>query len=382
MSVRLTVSDLQASRISAALNVCPDDERFYQWLNEAENLMLGQGRWWGSIAEARFCVRDCMLTWPREVANVEQINVCGQNVDTQGGWYNFVRFLPVTMCGASPTWAGVNANVSSGRCGTGSGAYCTPGLAQHVMRDGTAASFATTRGANKVIRTYPTHLADVGKTIIYQGRDSNGIWVRTVYDGDMRDGEKVTLALPFVDTATTWGPGAPVATSKDVTAMRVLVYEYDTVTTLERALADYQAGETRPTYRVSRLPGLGARGCCASSTDDTDAARITVTALVSLQHVELRAPGDWLVLQNLSAYKAAMMAVKAWEEGDAARGDFYFYGTAGPSSNGRGVLRVVNRGGALPLLKAEQRKMTGDRTAIYVYADETERYARTMLGFR
>ncbi|PTG43332.1 hypothetical protein BUY09_11605 [Staphylococcus chromogenes] len=102
---------------------------------------------------------------------------------------------------------------------------------------------------------------------------------------------------------------------------------------------------------------------------------------MSLQHVELRAPGDWLVLQNLSAYKAAMMAVKAWEEGDAAKGDFYFYGTSGPSSNGRGVLRVVNRGGAIPLLNAELRKMTSDRTAAYVYVDETEKYPRTMAGF-
>ena len=59
------------------------------------------------------------------------------------------------------------------------------------MKAGTVASFATTRGANKVIRSYPTNSADVGKKIIYQGRDFNGIWVRTLIDVVMSDGEQI-----------------------------------------------------------------------------------------------------------------------------------------------------------------------------------------------
>jgi len=251
------------------------------------------------------------------------------------------------------------------------------------MKAGTVASFATTRGANKVIRTYPTNSADVGKKIIYQGNDSNGIWVRTLIDGVMSDGEQVTLALPFVDTVTVWGPGAPVAVQKEVTVQRVLVYEYDTVLTTERALADYQPGETRPTYRQSYIQGARFnQGCCnRADSEDTD-RRTTLTALVSLQHVELRSPSDWLVLQNLDAYESAMMAVKAREERDYAGFEFLFYGTSASPKNGRGVNRVVNRGGAIPLLQSEQRKMSGDRTAIYLYVDETQRFPATMLGFR
>lgn len=240
------------------------------------------------------------------------------------------------------------------------------------MRAATVASFSTVRGANKLIRSYPGSGADVGKSIIYSGNDANGIWQE----------EAVNLTLPFVDTVTVWGPGAPFTVVKDVTAARVLVYEYDTVTHTERALAIYEAGETRPSYRVGHIAGLRRPGCGGTCADDGDATKTTVNAMVSLQHVTLASPGDWLILQNLSAYKAAMMAVKAWEEGDAARGDFYFYGTAGPAKNNRGPLRITNQGGAIPLLQAELRKMSGDRTTVFAYVDESDRLAREMIGFR
>ncbi len=340
-------------------------------------MMLNQGKFWGSVVEAQFCVgSDHCLTWPREVANVEQIQICGVNIDTQSSWYNFTRIL----AGAARGNGAVMSNTANAT-GRNQFGQCAGGWPQQLMKAGTVASFATTRGENKVIRSYPTNSADVGKKILYQGRDSNGIWVRTLIDGVVSDGEQIVLALPFVDTVTVWGPGAPVAVQKEVTVQRVLVYEYDTVAVLERALADYQPGETRPTYRQSTIVQAPRRGGCCNTTDDS-AKLTTITALVSLQHVELRAPGDWLILQNLDAYESAMMAVKAREEKDYAGFLFNFYGTAASPKNGRGVERVVNRGGAIPLLQAELRKNTGDRTAIYAYVDETERFPRTMLGFR
>lgn len=369
MSQKLLVSDLQSSRIPTALNICPDDERFFAWLNEAENLMLNQGRWMGSVVEAQFCVLDHCLVWPRQVAAIEQIMVCGKPIPIQNAWYAYTRQIAqLHEC------AGCH----------GFGRFHSSGC-QHMqmqMKETPACSFATTIGANKLIRSYPGSGADIGKTIIYQGKDSNGIWVRSTIDGVVQDGEQVTLSLPFVDTVTTWGPGSPQAVVKEVTTARVLVYEYDTVTHLERALADYEPGETRPSYQVSYIPGLRGEGGCHNCSTAGDTTRKTVTALVSLQHVELSSPGDWLILQNLSAYKAAMIAVKAWEEGDAAKGNYYFYGTESAPKNARGGLRVVNRGGAIPLLQAELRKQTGDRTNAYIYLDETEKFPRQMLGFR
>lgn len=375
MSQKLLVSDLQNSRVPASLGICPTDERFYQWLNEAENLMLGQGRWYGSVQEAQFCVESGCITWPRQVATVEQIQVCGHPIPVEGPWYPFTRLV-----GGMHSCPGCSSSGSNlpGRCG---GRRLCDHLRMEV-RAATVPTFATTRGTNKVIRSYPTNSADVGKKLIFQGRDTNGIWVRTNIGGAIADGEQVTLALPFVDTVTVWGPGSPQAVIKDATSYRVLVYEYDTVAATERQLAEYEPGETRPDYRVGYIHGMRGNGGCGGCTGDSDDARTTVTALVSLQHIDVVGPDDWLILRNLSAYKAAMMAVKAWEEGDAARGNFYFYGTESAPKNGRGALRVVNRGGAIPLLQAELRKNTSDRVTAAIYTDESDKFARITAGFR
>lgn len=371
MSQRLLIANLQASRIPSALNICPTDDRFYQWASEAENLMLGQGRWWGSVREAQFCVDSGCIVLPPQVAVVERMNICGRPIDVTSPWYPFTRILA--------TWN--HCTSCSSQAGLSSG-QCSQGHYMAQLREMTMATYATTLGANKLIRSYPGSDLDIGKKIIYQGKNINGVWVRSIIDGVMQDGEQVALTLPFVDTTTVWAPGSPVAVIKESTNTRVLVYEYDTVTHLERQLAEYEANETRPSYRVCYVPGLvGAGGCCNCSTDG-DTTRKTVTAMVSLQHVPFTSPNDWCILQNLSAYKAAMMAVKAWEEGDVAKGNYYFYGSEGPGRNARGVTRVVNRGGAIPLLQAELRKMTGDKVNAFVYTDESDKFARMTLGFR
>lgn len=361
MSQRLTVADIRDDekyRICTALNVCPDDSRILSWLNEAEERMINQGRWWGTVPEVQFCVDDqgC-FAFPREVASLERIAVNGNNIQIENGWFPYTRLLSkVPLCDSCSSCSG-----------NGGGACCNAGHYQMTEKNGTMASFATTLGgANKILRTYLTDLADVGKKITYQSNDKNNIWTT----------EQVTLASPFADTTTIWGAGAPAGVVKEVTQGRVLVYEYDTVTGAEIQLADYQPGETKPMYRIGYIPGLkhmGCNGCCST--------RKTLTGIASLQHVQLVSEGDWLLMQNVAAYKSAMIAVKAWEEGDVAKANYYFYGYQSSSSNIRGPLRVVNRGGTIPLLKAELRKMTSDRLNAYIYADETDRFPRQMRGF-
>jgi hypothetical protein len=184
-----------------------------------------------------------------------------------------------------------------------------------------------------------------------------------------------------VDTVTVWGPGAPTGVQREATNQRVLVYEHNVDLDTDRQIAIYQPDETLPMYRTSFIPGFSRIKCCGCSTTDANPQR-TVNAIVSLQHVPLVNDKDWLIFTNRSAYQAAVMAVAAWEVGDAAKGNFYFYGTQSAPSNARGSMRVVNRGGAIPLLAAELRKQTGDRTDTYVYLDETNRFQRDMIGFR
>lgn len=374
MAQRLQFSNIQNSRIPVALNVCPDDERLKQWFNEAEEMTLNQGRWWGSLWEFNACTTTGCFTTPMEVDTVEQMNVDGSSIAMANGFWGFTRLVGDKSAWWS-NWGLAGGGWPAGAC-RNAGAGCgMPPVAR--QKETTGCTFATTRAGN-VIRTYPTNPADVGKTITFQGNDSNNIWVRTTVAGQWIDGERVTLALPYVDTTTRWGAGQPVAVYRDATVQRVLVYSHDVDANSDLAIAIYQPHETQPTYRQIWVPGLERlRGCCV-----TGGLVKTVTCLVSLRHVDVATSNDWIVLQNIPAYKAAMVAVKAKEEGDYAKFNFEFYGTQASGRNARGVERVVNRGGAIPLLQAELRKKTSDRVSTAVYTDPTMTFQRQMAGFR
>jgi hypothetical protein len=365
--MRLNVASIKNSRIPAALGICTTDPRLLQWLNEAQEMMLNQGRWWGSIQRAQFCVEDGCLVFPREVDNIEKIAVNGQPINLVTNWYAFTQTLATVQ------------NCASGSCSTGCGSGATqmryPCGHFNAADHGTAVSFKTTKGENKVLRFY-CNVADVGKKIIVQGYDSNNIWVRTSISGTISDGEQVTLAMPFVDTVTEWYPGSPTGIIKEATSYLVRMYSYDTSTTLEVALGVYEPDTLLPSFRKFYLPGLSQFEGCG-----TDCTTRTVTALVKLAHIPLVNDNDWLLFENLNAYKAAMMAIKAQEEGDFARFLFNFFGTQAAPSNGRGAMRVVNRGGAIPLLAAELRSKTGDRTDAYVHHEATNRLPRALAGF-
>jgi len=357
MSMRLTLGNLRDPNtgLGAKLNICPTDPRFARWANNFQERALNLGRWWGTTQLVRFCITDKCLVAPREVACIEAANLNGVPIGIGNSWFQFLR----PHVSYSQNWSGWPAG--SGGCG------CGCGCSWITLNDQlTKASFSTTTGQNKKLRIYPGNNVDSGKKIIFQGNDKNGIWVRSTFNGARQDGEQVTLALPFVETTTIWGPGAPEAVLKDVTDYRVLVYELNTDTGDERLIADYQPGETRPMYRAYKLEGLGCRpfstgtGCCSQST---------LLTVCSLQHVPVNQDNDWMLFQNLTAYSDGMLAEKYYEEGNVTMGDLYFYGTQVGSRNGRGVLREVNRGGAIPNLQAELRKMTGDKTTIQMNYD-------------
>jgi len=380
---RLTVLDLINSRCPAALGLClPGDRtRFLQWLNEAEGRMLAYGRWWGSIVEAQFCVEQGCLVWPRQVGSIEQVAICGQPIEIENSWYSYTTNLAhIENCSGCCGGSGGSGSASNMR---GNAWAC--GHMNMRMRAKEAASFAWTRGSNKVLRFYPTHSDDVGKQIVVQGYDSNNIWVRTNPGGTgVIDGELITLALPFTDTTTLWYPGSPSAIQKDVTSYRVLMYEYDTVTNIARQLGDYQPSETNPSYRVSYIPHFDRINCGRSCTTG-DTNRRTVTALVKLAHVELEADRDWVIFQGdaaTSAYKEAMLAVRDWENGDLASGNAHFYGTPSPRQSKMSNYTVLSRGGAIPMLRAELSSRTSDRTTVFAHHENTDRLQWELGGYR
>jgi len=352
MSLRLRVKSLRGNRIPETLNVGADDLRIPQWATGFQERAFAMGRWWGSFQLARFCINAGCIVLPREVATIEAVNLDNRRVMLSNMWGQFLRPHCDVGCSTGNNSVPLGMTLNNG-CGCGCGCY-----PQTIEDRGNVVSMSTTVGTTQKIRTY-CNAADNGKKITFQGYDSNGNWVRLPNaDAEVIDGEEVVLSYPFVDTDTVWAAGAPTGVIKDTTLYNVLVYSYDTVSAEEVNLANYQPDETEPTYRMVSIPGFNGADCGCSTTGTR-----TLLAIVSLQSLPLVADNDWLLFQNLAAYKMGMLAEKYFEAGDIAQGDAYFYGVDRAPRNRRNVLSRTYGMGALPLLEAELRKMTGDITA-------------------
>jgi len=343
---------LRKNRCPETLNVGADDPRIPQWASAFQERAFSLGKWWGSYQLARLCIQNSCVILPREIANIEAANLDNRRLSLSNMWGQFLRPHCDTSCSTRNNSV-PNAGIMT-LCGCGCG--CAP---KTIEDRGNVVSMSTTVGTTKKIRTY-CNAADNGKKITFQGYDSNGNWVRLPNaDAEVIDGEEVVLSYPFVDTVTVWNPGAPTGVIKDTTLYNVLVYSYDMVSAEEVNLANYQPDETEPTYRMVSIPGFNGSDCGCS----TSAGTRTLLAIVSLQSLPLVADNDWLLFQNLAAYKMGMLAEKYFEAGDIAQGDAYFYGVDRAPRNRRNVLSRTYGQGALPLLEAELRKMTSDVTA-------------------
>lgn len=326
---------LDDSRFIAAVNLCRNDPRIAMMVNEFELQALPYGRWWGTTQLLQICTVDngCLVL-PRGVDTIEAVNVGCRTVRPTNIFGSFLReHIP---------WSGSSTCSCCGCQGVG------------ISEGGMVPSYGTTTGTNSKIRIYPTVAADVGKKLIIQGNDSNGIWVRRMIDGVIGDGEQVTLALPYVDTVTVWGPGAPMGVMKEVTTGRVQMFAVEQTTLAETQLAEYQPTETEPEYRRVYLSGFCEDSCG------------TFQAVVSLGQTTIRDENDWLLFSNAEAYRQGVQSIRYRDEGNQQLADAYFFGTNRSSKNARGVLRYSEGMGAIPILRAELRKMTGDKTEIAI----------------
>lgn len=360
MSLRYT--NIQNSRIPAKVGVCADSVELLAWTNGFEQRASVYGRWWGTTQLAQFCITGscggACIVLPPNVAVIEAANLNGMSVNVQNMWGQFIRpHASPSGCGGAAT-AGVPCNgFQPFACGCGCGCRAV----SQMQDEGLVPSYSVTNSGER-IKLYATQISDFGKKVVVQGNDSNGVWVRTVIDGIVQDGEQVTLVDGGVITNTIWGAGAPMDIYKEVTDYRVLMFALDTDDN-ERQLADYGPQEVNPEYRKVRLPGV--RTGCGSGCGNLN----TLRCLVSLQPTTIVGANDWLLFNNLAAYSDGILAEKYYENGDVQQGDAYFFGLAKPARNNRGVLRVAVGNGALPLLESELRKMIGDRTETRVLRD-------------
>lgn len=150
----------------------------------------------------------------------------------------------------------------------------------------------------KKLKVYLDMEEDAGKYLYAYGLNHNGIWIRTDIDGEIRDGERIPLVTGQLSMNLFQ---ALQRTRKDETKGRVLVFEHDTITGLERPLAIYEPDETNPVYRKTLLRGTGGcPGGCGKST---------VVAMAKLEFIPAKNDDDVLLVQSRTALRFIVMAL-------------------------------------------------------------------------
>lgn len=278
--------------------MCPDDPRIPKYLNEAVIRLLPRGQWRGTVVRYQVCLTDDCISWPRQIETIlawAQFN--GPGI-IRSHYYEFLGFGPGLFSSCSNA-LGTTWSYGGVACGSGG----------QLVDRGLAVAFDDLCGANKTIRAYIDYPVDEGEVLLLQGLDSNGNWILT--DGGEVNGEELSLALPYVQSTKTWRALSGV--QKPVTKGPVRLYEYDTVTGLQRLLAVYEPDETLPEYRRSLVPGLSCSSGCGSTTDGVCEQK-RVTVLAKLKFVPVRLETDYLLIGNTAALKDMVQAIKKRED--------------------------------------------------------------------
>lgn len=329
----ITFAELKATGLAPQINLCPTDERFRLAVNRAVRYLLLHGSWYGTTRNVQIVVDQGCFIAPGAVANIEGVYTpCGA-VDIRGAGYKFL-----------PHWQPLNA--------------CGPRV-KFIQRD--SACYQRPICTPGFIRTYLTSKRDVGKTITYLGQDDTGRWIRTIQDGTIRDGERVVLASPFVDTINKFANLTGVV--KKETEDRLLVYTLPDPTAAATDIAVYDYWETVPHYRRYEVPGWqspGLRGCSCNG----------IEALVKLEFIPVKNDDDLMLIGNIPALELAIEALNAKDVGDLATADALLFGT-----------RENKRLGAIPLLQQELRTYTSDTFEGHVAVQGSAGMRRVMAGF-
>jgi hypothetical protein len=338
----LTLAAACASDLPRRVNLCADvghaqRPRFIQMLNDTIERILNHGDFWGTTRPVRLCLTNGCVTLPRQVAALNAVRSC-ESVPLHNDWYSFLPFM--------------------GGCWNGcpSLGFTFQGLVPTFREE----------CHNGVIRTYLQNAGDAGKTILYQGTDAKGKWVRSQVSGVWIDGEQVVLADPYVDTLNTFNSITGV--QKDLTIDRVLVYKVLTGGPVH--IATYEYDEIAPSYQRFRIQGGGLvtrNGCCNNTITPCNR---TVEALVKLAYFPVSQDTDFLVIGNRGALRLGMQALKAEQDSEWDVANILWFGD-----------QRNNRIGCIPMLNQELRTMEGDRVEVRSTPQGSARLSRVMGGF-
>lgn len=309
--MRITLAKVKASTIPQSIGIAACDPRFLRYLNEAQERLAMDGKWWGTYKKLRVCVTAGCVTWPEDVLTVEAMTVCGTGIPIRNGWFEFqedVRAPKAPDCSESCEQRQL----------------LDRGLV-YQYRDFTALS---------TVRIYPASATDVGKRVLLQGLDANGNVIRTNDPTEgWVDGEYVTLASPFVESVNAFAAPGLTGVQKPLTNNRLTVTGVAVVGGTETQVAIWAPSVTSPEYRRTYLIGwprcAQSPNTCADQGDgctpaDTSCSNTVVEAIVRLRFIEAIVDTDWMFISNMRALKSAMRSMQMEDANDQRQAEIHY----------------------------------------------------------
>lgn len=303
--MRITVSDVEQSRIPQVLGICREDAaRLCSYLNEAQLRLIQAGSetgWFNGWAKVVFNVSrtDPYITLPSQFARMAALDVCQFPVRIQNEWYEFLD-----------AGIGLQKNFLN-QC-------AWPGLTDGYDRNNVPTAFDLP-STNQLLRVYLTDQRDIGtKFFVNVALDQNG---NGIYSNDVStqvQGALITLDYPFVTTdyiVTAFSSITKVGLNTQATTYGDVVFKsVDDTTGVETFLSRYTPQESTPQYRRYFIKAL-PRNCCCSDSEDT----AQVTTLCKYDYRPVVNPSDVLIIGNIAALKCECESIR-YAEMDSMEG--------------------------------------------------------------
>jgi len=271
------------------LSMASTDTRVVDYINEAQERLMYKGKWPGTYVRYELIESNGAITWPRQLETIEAVAISGASGKVRDSWYEFLESGPGLLDTANNDALTL---IDRGEA---------PSFQDILIED----------DKEKLLRVKYTDGETATATIILQGYDENGDWVRSVDGGNVIDGVKVTLTggalqsttgLYILDTTQKFTELSAVI--KDVTKYPVKLFEIESEGTVtERALGHYEPDETKPHYRRSLIPGL----------PDTNTST-TVTVVGKARFIPAINDNDWLFINIKPAVKEMVMSISLAEK--------------------------------------------------------------------
>lgn len=279
--MKATLGDAKSQIDVSTLGVPACSPAFVQLVNEAtQRLLMGPDRWWDVHHKMAINVTDGLVTWPRDIANIESIALCNQPLTIRNEWFEFLE-------------SGYGLRSCDSECD------------YQALDRGTAVTFKDVRHGF-TIKVTTQKIEDEDQYIGFLGYDCKGNWIRTQDStGAWRDGVWVPVPIspstPYTGQIQ-WGLAGITEVVKPKTNGYISVYDYNFASGATQKIAMYEWDETRPVYRRSLIGGI------------PDNCTQQVTVMYRQEFTPVENDNDFLLIANIPALSSMMQAVKLYRQ--------------------------------------------------------------------